>query len=93
MISYNLMFSEVIEGVLALDIPVDFAFLIAEFNGTPESRRYIWTKVKCRICQYEFLTIYPSNIFDETILECESCGHRCCESVANDFIKLDFTDG
>lgn len=90
---YKSLFSEVIAGNVALDVSYDFAFSITGFHFIPDSVRYVWTKVKCRICQYEFMTIYPDNIFDETILECEDCGHPCCEPVSNDVVVLDFSDG
>ena len=90
---YDELFSGVIAGDISLDIPFDFALSITKFHFKPDSDRYIWTKVKCRICQYEFLTVYPDNIFDETILECEACEHPCCESVNNDIVVLDFSDG
>ena len=90
---YGKLFKRVVRGELILNVSSDFAFEIAAFEGEPDSDRYFWARVKCRICEYEFLTVYPDNVLDESCLECESCTHLCCEPVANDELILDFSDG
>ena len=84
------LFSRVVDGKVCLNVSSNVAFQIAKFQGEPDFPRYIWTRVKCRICEVEFLTVYPCNIFDDTILECESCGHCTCEPMSADFCRLDF---
>ena len=35
-------------------------------------------RVKCRICGYEAVAVFPEDVLDEDRLECAECGHMTC---------------
>jgi len=40
--------------------------------------------LECRICGERQVAIYPDDVFDETAMECASCGHMTAEPITVD---------
>jgi len=38
-------------------------------------------KVKCAVCNYEHISVYPEAIEDEDNQECPNCGMMACEII------------
>lgn len=49
-----------------------------------ESQSWITATTRCRLCGHEQVSCYPSDVVDDTRLECGNCGHMACEPVEGD---------
>ena len=40
---------------------------------------YVVNRLRCRVCNYEHIAVYPENIQDEDNQECPKCRAMACE--------------
>ena len=45
---------------------------------------WVSAMVVCRVCGYRFGSVYPTNIHDDSKLECANCGNLSCEPEDSD---------
>lgn len=88
-VSFDKAVQEMLNGETLLDLS---ASLLIEVWGDPlkarNSDRWITGIIVCRICNNRALYSWPSDIFDVTRMECEACGHKTCEPLADNLIVI-----
>ncbi|KKL58467.1 hypothetical protein LCGC14_2225120 [marine sediment metagenome] len=50
-----------------------------EFGAARPEPRWLMATLVCRMCETRQVSIYPEDVFDETAMECEACGHMTAE--------------
>lgn len=50
-----------------------------EFGANPREPGWWVATLVCRMCGTRQVAMYPEDVFDETAMECETCGHMTAE--------------
>ena len=76
-----------LDGEIALDTHWSFVWHF-DTDGEPDSERYITVMTECRMCEHQQLASIPSDVLDETCLQCSNCEHMTCEPMTDDVVTI-----